>query len=263
MAELSLRERLQPALLDRLADDERMLTLFELRAAPADLQRLAIEERELTAILAGQGLRPAHEEQPFSSVVDAGVAWVRGRFFAPSARVGLAQLRSLTLKPPGAPQGVTLQSFCQIEARTVLNEEIESAERRFLTARRLREHVCRDLSALLNAVSIDSALDLARYPHVQRSVLNYGMPSLAGVAASGVDAAQTAARIEDAIKRFEPRLQKVRVSPEPQREHADGHQLSFRIEAELWGQPAPLHLVLRTHIDTTSGDVSVTEPAAS
>lgn len=263
MAELSLRERLQPALLDRLSDDERMLTLFELSAARADLNRLGIEERELSAILGAQGLRPAHEEQPFSSVSEAGAAQVRGRFLAASGRVSLAQLRSFTLKPPGAPQGVTLQSFCQIEARTVLNEEIESAERRFLTTRRLREHVCRDLGALLNAVSIDTDLDLTRYPYVQRSVLNYGMPSLAGIAASGVDPAQTATRIEEAIKRFEPRLHRVHVSPEPQREHADAHQLTFRIEAELWGQPAPLHMVLRTRIDTTSGDVSLTEPAAS
>jgi type VI secretion system protein ImpF len=263
MAELSLRERLQPALLDRLADDERMLTLFELSAAPADLERLGIELRELTAILAGQGLRPAHEEQPFTSVSEAGVDRARGRFFAPSGRVGLAQLRSLVLKPPRAPQGVTLQSFCQIEARTVLNEELETAERRFLTTRRLREHVCRDLGALLNAVNIDGSLDLTHYPHIQRSVLNYGMPSLAGVAASGVDAAQTAARIEEAIKRFEPRLQKVRVSQDLQRDSGDAHQLAFRIEAELWGQPAPVHLVLRTRIDTTSGDASVPEPAAS
>ena len=38
MAELSLRERLQPALFDRLIDDERFLTLFELAVRTEELQ---------------------------------------------------------------------------------------------------------------------------------------------------------------------------------------------------------------------------------
>jgi predicted component of type VI protein secretion system len=35
--------------------------------------------------------------------------------------------------------------------------------------------------------------------------------------------------------------------------------LAFRIEAQLWGQPAPQHLVLRTSIDIDSGDVSIAD----
>ena len=59
MAELSLRERLQPALIDRLVDDDRLVTLFETTVRPDELKRVGLTERELADILQGQGLRPA------------------------------------------------------------------------------------------------------------------------------------------------------------------------------------------------------------
>jgi predicted component of type VI protein secretion system len=37
------------------------------------------------------------------------------------------------------------------------------------------------------------------------------------------------------------------------------HVLAFRIEAQLWGQPAAQHLVLRTSVDVDSGSVAVAE----
>ena len=46
MAQLSLRERLQPALLDRLIDDERLLTCYEFSFQRAELKRLGIPEPE-------------------------------------------------------------------------------------------------------------------------------------------------------------------------------------------------------------------------
>src|SRR5690554_5876326 len=111
MAELSLRERLQPALLDRLIDDERLLVLFDVRARRSELKRLGIAERDLLDILLAQGLqnartKPAEDDDP---------AVLRLQLVVPHGRVGPAQLKSLVLKPPAAPQGVALQSFCAIE----------------------------------------------------------------------------------------------------------------------------------------------------
>lgn len=262
MADLTLRERLQPSLLDRLVDDERLLTAFELTTSARELQRLGIAAGEFTRILAAQGLRPVDAEHPGPRTNPEGdsLSW---SCFAPSGRVSLAQLKGFVLKPPGAPQGVALQSFCTVDARNVLNQSAESMERRLLSMRRLREYVCRDLVTLLNAINLDSSEDLTRYPHVRESVLNFGMPSLAGAAVVSVDALKTAATIEAAINRFEPRLRKVRVTPEPARDRADGHALAFKIDAELWGQPASQHLVLRTRIDTDSGNVSLSEAGAS
>ena len=255
MAELSLRDRLQPALLDRLIDDERLVTVFEFTFRRDELQRLGLAERALADILQGQGLRPLSP----TSAAAADAQQLRMTFTSPGGRVALAQIKSLTLKPPARPEGIALAAFCDIAARNILNETVEAGERSEVSLRKLREYVCRDLGALLNSNSLDISLDLTPYPLVQRSVLNFGMPSLAGRMARSVEPQKTAATIEEVIRRFEPRLSKVHVTPEVREGGGEQHVLAFRIEAELWGQPLPQQLVLRTSIDIDSGDVSVAD----
>lgn len=260
MAELSLRERLQPALLDRLADDERLLTLFQVDARREDLVKLRLSERELLDILSAHGLRRGEDES--RPPVTDGEELLRWKLFAPAGRVSPAQLKAVVLRPPGAPGGIAVQDFCRIEARNVPNATVESAERRNVSMRRLREYVLRDVATLLNALNLEMNADLARFPRVRSSVLNYGMRSLAGRSAAAVDPIETAAGIEEAIRRFEPRLRKVRVSPETRGDGIEAHQLSFRIDAELWGQPVPQQLVLRTRIETDTGNVTVNDYGA-
>lgn len=261
MAELSLRERLQPALLDRLEDDERFLTIFHVEVGRAQLAQLQLAEREWLDILFAQGLRIVEQER--DGTADHGAEdTLHLRLFAPTGRVSPAHLKALLLKPPGAPQGIAVQEFCRIETRNVPNAMLESSERRNVSMRRLRECVLRDVASLLNALNLETSVALERYPRVQRSVLNYGMRSLAGLSAVAVDPARAAAGIEEAIRRFEPRLRKVHVVPEARAGGQDGHQLSFRIEAELWGQPAPQQLILRTRIEADTGDVAVSDSGA-
>jgi type VI secretion system protein ImpF len=277
MAQLSLRERLQPALFDRLIDDERLLTCYEFTFRRAELATLRVSASDLQAILTAQGLRA------MDGALVPGELRARGRnpvglpasespstdelfvvtLVAPGGRVSLSQLKSLVLKPPGKPLGVALQSFCEIISRSVINQGVESGELRSLSMRRLRDYVCRDLAALLNCASLDAVTDLAPYPYVQRSVLNFGMPSLAGRMARAVDPQQIAATIEAAVRRFEPRLSDLRVSAEMGEEGTETHVLAFRIEAQLWGHPTPQHLVLRTSIDVDTGDVSLADSGVS
>ena len=261
MAELSLRERLQPALLDRLEDDERYLTIFYIEVGRAELARLDLGERELLDILFAQGLRIVEDDEGGTADA-AGEDPPHWRLFAPTGRVSPAHLKALVLRPPGAPEGVAVHELCRIETRNVPNTMLESSERRNVSMRRLRECVLRDVGSLLNALNLETSIDLERYPRVQRSVLNYGMRSLAGRSAVAVDSVKTAAGIEAAIRRFEPRLRKVHVSPETRDERHDGHQLSFRIDAELWGQPVPQQLILRTRIETDTGNVIVSDSGA-
>lgn len=261
MAELSLRERLQPALLDRLEDDERTLTIFYLEVGGAELERLKLTERQWLDILFTQGLRIV-EDGDEGPAAPAGEEVLRWRLFAPTGRVSPAHLKALVLKPPGAPQGVAVHEFCRIETRNVPNAMLESSERRIVSMRRLRECVLRDVTALLNALNLETSVALERYPLVQRSVLNYGMRSLAGLSAVAVDSVRAAAGIEEAIRRFEPRLRKVHVAPETREDRQEGHQLSFRIDAELWGQPVPQQLILRTRIETDTGNVTVNDSGA-
>ena len=261
MAELSLRERLQPALLDRLADEERYLTIFQIESTRAELARLKLPEREWLEILLGQGLRPIEDGESGRASAH-GEDKLQWRLFVPTGRLSPAQLKTLVLKPPGAPNGIAVQEFCRIETRNVPNSMIESNQQRVVSMRRLRECVLRDVASLLNALNFETHVELQRYPHVQRSVLNYGMRSLAGLSAAAVDPVKTAAGIEEAIRRYEPRLRRVHVAPETREGPQEGHQLAFRIDAELWGQPMPQQLVLRTRIETDTGNVTVSDSGA-
>jgi type VI secretion system protein ImpF len=257
MAELGLREQLQPGLLDRLLDDERFVTLIQVCARGAELERLRLKASELGEILKARGLKPLPSQSGQGAKLepDEQEFW----FSSPGRSVGLQQLKESTLRPPGAPAGVALQSFCRVHAHAVLNSQLEALDRGAFNMRKLRESVFRDLRWLLNSMSLDTTEELSRYPYVERSVLNYGIPALAGKAVSSIDARLTAERITLAIRNFEPRLSKVRVTPEKRAMGNNEFALEFKIEAELWGQPAPQQLLMTTRIDLDTGQVSVAE----
>jgi type VI secretion system protein ImpF len=149
-----------------------------------------------------------------------------------------------------------------VQGRALLNLQTETLDKRVFTMRRLRDAVFRDITWLLNSMSLDSTEDLSRYPEVERSVINYGMPTLAGRQMSSIDPQSTAERIARAITTFEPRLSKVRVTPERRAYGEENFAVAFQVEAELWGQPVSQHLVLRTSIDLNSGQIHVSEAAA-
>jgi type VI secretion system protein ImpF len=259
MAELILREQLQPGLLDRLSDDERFLIIVQLTCNMAELRRHRLSPQHLIDFLRPRGFR---ETAPGSRQGDALGADEQDIWLAaPGRSASLQQLRELVIRSPGGAGGGTLQSLCMIHAGTVRNTQVESMERRTFTMRRLREAVFRDLNWLLNCASLDSIDDLHDWPQVSSSVLNYGMPSLAGTPASSIDVRATADRIARAIRNFEPRLTKVRVLPEVRDASTNDFALEFRIEAELWGQPVPQALVMRTSIDLNSGEARLAEAA--
>ena len=63
------------------------------------------------------------------------------------------------------------------------------------------------------------------------------------------------------ISNFEPRLMKntVKLKLVHDDQKMDVNAMTFDIEAELWAQPLPLRLFLRTEIDLENGGVKVTE----
>jgi len=137
----------------------------------------------------------------------------------------------------------------------------ESREKRVISATRLRECVSRDMSWLLNCVSLDADMALDDYPEVSRSVLNFGIPDLTGVALSGINADVLQRRVRDAILAYEPRLtaNTLRVNVNAQSKRMDRQALIFNIESEMWAQPIPLNLYLKTEVDLETGDFKVSE----
>ncbi|NTU60138.1 MAG: type VI secretion system baseplate subunit TssE [Deltaproteobacteria bacterium] len=137
----------------------------------------------------------------------------------------------------------------------------ESREQRVLSLRRLREGVRRDLAWLLNTGHLASTEDLTPFPAIARSVLNYGIPDLAGATASSADVGSLERLIRQAVWDFEPRILRNTVRVKAMVDDAQmGHNaLTFVIEGELWAQPVPLHLLLKSDIDLETGAVLVTE----
>lgn len=140
----------------------------------------------------------------------------------------------------------------------------ESRDKRVLSMRRLRESVLRDLAWLLNASRMDALQDLDSHPFVARSVLNYGMPDVTGLTASGVDVGAIERAVRDAIWDFEPRILKntVKVSARTGPDEMTHNALTFDIEGELWAQPVPLRIYLKTELDLEVGEVKVSEHSA-
>jgi len=252
--ELSLNDRLQPALLDRLLDDERSVALVHITVGPRELELLKLSLADFLEILRAQGLTLERR--------DANADLIDLHFTSAYNRTNPTQLRTLGIRPAGAPGGVTLQSFATLEFASAPNKQLEPAERRTLSRARLRECVLRDLTWLLNSLSLEASLDLEPFPCVSTSVLNFGMPSFAGRAISSIDPLQAAEQLRRVVELFEPRLRAVRVRPtqpvhETQRD--TGAVLEFTIDAELWGQPVSQHMEITTRIDTTNGEISVTQ----
>src|SRR5580704_5361989 len=50
--------------------------------------------------------------------------------------------------------------------------------RQVITESVLRREVARDLDALLNAVAMESTVDLSEAPFVRKSILNFGLPDV-------------------------------------------------------------------------------------
>jgi type VI secretion system protein ImpF len=137
------------------------------------------------------------------------------------------------------------------------SKDTEPPESRATSLQRLRETVVRDLKWLLNSTRL--AANLEAYPEVQQSVINYGMPCLAGNVASAVRKEALKVELEKMLHTFEPRLiPPVRVQVESNDVMAH-NVITFRIEATMWSQPIPLEIYMRTNIDLESGQTHVTE----
>jgi len=135
----------------------------------------------------------------------------------------------------------------------------ESREQRDFSLSRLRETVLRDLAWLLNTTNLAAAQDLSAYPEVAGSVLNFGIPDLSGTTLSGTDPAALERTLRQAITDFEPRLIRhtLNVRLEVNEGQMTHHAMTFLIEGDLWAQPVPLRIYLKTEIDLEMGDVTV------
>ena len=134
----------------------------------------------------------------------------------------------------------------------------ESREQRVLSVKRLRQSVLRDIAWLLNAVSLESAQSLENYPEAAQSVINFGIPDLSGHTVSNTDTGEIEKRIRKALLDFEPRILPNTLRVKVVSSDAYNHNaMNFDIEGDLWMQPLPLRLYLKTQLDLETGNVVV------
>lgn len=137
----------------------------------------------------------------------------------------------------------------------------ETREARVLSISQLRASVLRDVAWLLNTVHLSASQDLEAFREAAHSTLNYGIPDLAGSTAAGRNVKDLERAVRQAVLDFEPRIlrETVRVSVRLQPHEMSRHALIFVIEGDLWAQPVPLSIYLKTEIDLETGTVIVAE----
>ena len=140
----------------------------------------------------------------------------------------------------------------------------ESRNRRIVSLKRLRESVMRDLGWLFNTAAMSVTEDLSAFPEVERSVLNYGIPDLSGRISSSIDIRELERAVKQAIWDFEPRILRntLRVRVELEQDEMNRNCLVFEIDGELWAQPTPTRLFLKTEVDLENGSVTIADQAA-
>ncbi len=138
-------------------------------------------------------------------------------------------------------------------------EKTESREHRVMSYRQLRQSVLRDLSWLLNTAAFETLQDLSNAPFAARSVLNYGIPALSGTNFSSIDSDTLARKIKQAIIDFEPRILASSLNIEifTAKDQMSHQSMSFKIEGDLWAQPLPVHLFIRSDLDLETGEITV------
>ncbi|TWC46135.1 type VI secretion system protein ImpF [Pseudomonas sp. SJZ080] len=118
-----------------------------------------------------------------------------------------------------------------------------------------------DLNALFNASGLGQAFDPRATPHVARSVLNYGVGSIAGSTLSGFDPRAFEERIRRAVIAFEPRI--IRHSLHitwGRRSNASIPEVQFIIEGQLREAAVAHPFKFCSVWNTESGEARVSLP---
>jgi type VI secretion system protein ImpF len=142
------------------------------------------------------------------------------------------------------------------------DKQQELRERRVLSKSRLRQAVLRDLAWLFNTTRLESEVDLSKAPFARRSVINFGLPALSGRSASSLEVTELERSIRQAILDFEPRILPATLVVKAllNADRLDHHNvIGVEIHGQLWSQPVPLELLVRTEIDLETGKVEIAD----
>lgn len=163
------------------------------------------------------------------------------------------------LAPRERLQPSLLDRLCDDEP----DKTVESRERRVLSVRTLRESVLRDLGWLLNTTNLFSVTNDFKLPYLAGSVVNYGMPDISGVSVAGLNLQDLERGIRQAIWDFEPRLLRATVTVKAVASESENNKIMFQIEGDMWAQPYPERLYLKTELDLDRAAIRLIDAAGA
>lgn len=124
----------------------------------------------------------------------------------------------------------------------------------------LRATIRRDIAWLLNTTNLGAIEDLDAYPHVKTSVINYGVPDLAGKSLHRRTILHRAREIRDAIRTFEPRVEPDSLVVEPSGGGLDStNSVTFSVRGDIVSASKVMPVNFRTDLDADSASVQVSE----
>jgi type VI secretion system protein ImpF len=133
-----------------------------------------------------------------------------------------------------------------------------SAGRAPITESSLRREVARDLEALMNTVALESAEDLRDFPHVRKSILNFGLPDLVhrSIDEGAVDDIKT--ELETVLTNFEPRLASdtIHAARDPNISSTE-LKIRFVVQAELRCEPVDVAVEFVADVDLDSNAIQI------
>jgi len=136
--------------------------------------------------------------------------------------------------------------------------KVEARNKRVITLKRLQEYVTRDLNWLLNTSALGVSDDLSSFPEVQNCVLNYGANNFSGISASSIEPYILERKIKHSILTYEPRiLAKTLVVSVQEQDDMNRNAIVLQISGELWAEPLPIALYIKTEIDLETGEVNL------
>ncbi len=123
----------------------------------------------------------------------------------------------------------------------------------------LRNTIRRELAWLLNTTNLGSVIDLEPYPQVETSVVNYGVPDLAGKSLNRRVIVQRAREIRAAIKAFEPRIDAKSLAVEPVDAVERENSFTYVIRGDVTSAVRAMPIKFRTDIEADTASVAVRE----
>ena len=120
--------------------------------------------------------------------------------------------------------------------------------------RQYRESVKRDVEYLLNT-RCPPIPDILHYPKAAASVVNFGLPDVSAFSDSSTDQNALLAAMVQTLRRFEPRIQNVRVMVAPSETLT--RSLRFHIEGRIQFDTTVENIEFDTVLELTRGEYEV------